>query len=244
MQRSLWHQDMTQVTDFHSQAAGLGNRLGSKVFVSADEGRVKSKAGWGKWLLLVGVLGMMGTTGGLMWDGYQAYRQAQVANQRVVLERAEMMPNVVNKVPKQIIIKSLSIDLKVVPGTVQDGEWEVSETKANYLVGSGGVGDRGNVVIYAHKRPELFEDLIAAAAGDMVTVEAEDVVADYEILSKRVVSPDEVSVLESNPRLSELTLYTCNGWEDEERLVVKARLVRKFKNGFAGILAGSTVESQ
>lgn len=193
----------------------------------------------GKWILMwTGIVLSLGC-GLLLW---QDYHDTQAISDDLAARKPaeEVVWEVLDKIPTRIFIPSQNIDLEIVPGTVVENEWEVSDVAANYLIGSGVTGDLGNVVVYAHKRPHLFANLVRMNVGDRVQITAGDVVAVYEVMEKQVVEPDNVRVLESRP-LAELTLYTCEGWRDDQRLVLQARLVKKYRNGFGGILAKTEI---
>jgi len=139
-----------------------------------------------------------------------------------------------DRIPIEVSFPRIDIEAAVVPNQIVDGEWQVAEFKANYLIGSGVVGKPGNVVIYAHKRPKLFGNLNKIGPGDTVITKTSEVVAEYMVVDSRIVKADAIEVL-AESTLKELTLYTCNGWKDEDRLVVKALFVKEDMNGFAGL---------
>lgn len=184
----------------------------------------------GVWFMLVS---------GLSWGYLQSQQQVFGADRVVNDERV----NVSHLIPTEIVVPSVGVANEIVAGSVTgDGVWEVSETEANYLIGSGVVGEKGNMVIYAHKRPELFLDLLNVSLGDEIEVRSRDQVAVYEVMETKVVQPDDVSVLEDT-RWPELTVFTCKGWFDEERFVVKARLVKKYPTGFGSFLVDHVEEN-
>lgn len=190
----------------------------------------------GQWTLILSGFLVTMISVYLLWGGF--VQSAELDGR--LAERApavEVDWEILDKIPQKIMIPTRKIDLEVVPGQVLDGEWEVSEVAANYLIGSGVTGDVGNMVIYAHKRPHLFGKLADVTVGERVQVVAGDVVTVYEVIKKSVVAPDDVSILQPSP-LAELTLYTCEGWKDEQRLVVRGRLIKRFRSGFGGLLAG------
>ena len=129
-----------------------------------------------------------------------------------------------NKVPVSVEFPDLNHQVGIVPNNVIDGQWQVSEKFANYLIGSGVIGEPGNIVIYAHERPLLFSKLHQLGPGDRVILKSPDVVGEYQIVDARIVSPDNTDILQTSEQPI-LTLYTCNGWLDEDRLVVTARFV-------------------
>lgn len=131
---------------------------------------------------------------------------------------------ILNKIPTTIEFPDLNHQVGIVPNRIIDGQWQVSETQANYLIGSGVIGEPGNIVIYAHKRPQLFAKLHQLGPGDRIILKSPEVVGEYRVVDARIVPPDNTDILQTSEQKI-LTLYTCNGWLDEDRLVVKAELV-------------------
>ncbi|OGG04410.1 hypothetical protein A2Z33_05420 [Candidatus Gottesmanbacteria bacterium RBG_16_52_11] len=128
-------------------------------------------------------------------------------------------------VPVRIDIRRLNISLPVSGTDIVGGRWEIAEGGASHLIKSASPGDGGNVVIYAHNTRDRFGSLPKAASGDLVTVSTGDGNRHfYRIISSRIVSPDDISVV--LPASTErLTLYTCTGFADSKRFVVKAEPV-------------------
>lgn len=188
--------------------------------------------GLGIWIFLV--------SGSVMAYTYWNDRQMDVGA-RLVSDEREW--EVVNSVPTSVEIERLGISVNVVPGRVVNNEWELSDDSASYLIGSGLVGEVGNVVMYAHKRDGLFRGLNGIEVGDEIQVTSRDVVAVYEVRDSFETVADDVSVLD-NSIVPEITLYTCNRWNDSHRYVVKARLVKKWKNGLGGLSVGDLSASE
>lgn len=140
-----------------------------------------------------------------------------------------------DSVPRRIEIADLSIDMEVVPGLVKNDKWQVSETKANYLVGSGVVGSSSNVVIYAHRRPSMFINLPKAKIGDQIVVSAKDLKAVYEVFEFYETEVEDTQILEDVGEPI-LTLYTCYRWDDSSRYVVKAKLISQQATSLLGII--------
>lgn len=143
-----------------------------------------------------------------------------------------------HKVPVNISIPDIDLDLEVVPGIVTSNNWQVSDKYANYLVGSGVIGESGNVVVYAHRREGLFVNLDKLRSGSTIILRSQDYIAEYLVKSLYLVNPNEIHVLE-HVQGRELTLYTCNGWRDEKRLVVKSVLKRHYQDSERNKLAES-----
>jgi sortase A len=88
-------------------------------------------------------------------------------------------------------------------------------------------GEAGNVALAGH-RDSFFRPLKSVRVGDRLRMTTPDGVFDYRVESKRVVGPEETTVLSSS-RTPTLTLITCYPFEyvgmAPERFVVRARQV-------------------
>jgi LPXTG-site transpeptidase (sortase) family protein len=126
--------------------------------------------------------------------------------------------------PQEIRISSLKIHLSVRPAEVGEGDWPLFEEAASYLAASGGIGQIGNSVIYAHNKNHLFGPLKKITLGDQIEVEDQNQKTwHYQVEEILVVSPKEVDIL-SSKNYPALTLYTCSGFLDQFRFVVVSRL--------------------
>jgi len=127
--------------------------------------------------------------------------------------------------PRRIIIPQASIDLEVVPQKIVDEKWNISETGASYLLGSGFPGKPGNAVIYGHNKRNLFGPIQWLKKGAEIKIETKDgQVFNYKIIETKIVSPKNVEVL-SGTEDTTLTLYTCTGIFDSKRFVVVAEKI-------------------
>ncbi len=136
----------------------------------------------------------------------------------------------------RLVMAKLKVDVPIVEVGIVDGQWDVSRlfTWAGHLVGTGRLGEAGNAGLAGHislkdGRDGAFRWLERLQPGDEVQVYADGRRYTYQVTSRRVVPPTEVSVLDptSDPTL---TLITCTNWsvlrgEYTERFVVQAQLV-------------------
>ena len=121
----------------------------------------------------------------------------------------------------RIIIPNRDIDLEVKHAKLNQGYWETSETSASHGEGSANPGERGNVVIFAHAREGFFYNLKDAKKDDVVYVMTQDKWYRYKIAEIKTVYPNNIETVA--PTKNEvLTLFTCSGFFDEKRLIVKA----------------------
>lgn len=127
-----------------------------------------------------------------------------------------------NLVPRKIIIPSLNLDLDIQASKRINGYWEVFEDRAGWGEGSGLPGVKGNQVIFAHARPNLFGDLRNVKTGQSIFVLTDSKWYQYSVKEIKTVYPNNISVIE--PTIDEtLTLYTCSGFSDNKRLIVIAK---------------------
>ncbi|KXK08903.1 MAG: Sortase family protein [Microgenomates bacterium OLB22] len=130
-----------------------------------------------------------------------------------------------NNTPMLIRIAAIDVSLPIEKGYIEKGKWHVSATAATYLDASSTPGNAGPIVIYGHNKREILGLLPRVKNGDYVSIlTADQKIHNYQIQSKTIVSPHQVSVLEAKDET--LIIYTCAGWADTQRLVVKAKPVR------------------
>lgn len=126
--------------------------------------------------------------------------------------------------PVKISIPSLKIELAVTPAAVSGELWEISQTGASYLIGSGVPGKVGNVVIYGHNLRKIFGSLSWIRKNSEIKVENKKGKSFiYEVIETKTVSSKQIEILlpSEEPRL---TLYTCAGPMDLRRFIVVAKL--------------------
>ncbi len=125
--------------------------------------------------------------------------------------------------PTRLVIPAIGIDYPIVAG---DG-WEELKRGVGHHPGSANPGERGNMVLSGHNDVfgEVFKDLEALKSGDQVQVFAGGRLFKYEVRAKRIVAPNDLSVLQPT-REAVVTLITCYPYRvDTHRLVVIAQLV-------------------
>lgn len=177
--------------------------------------RKKGASFWGRWFLVGGLLLLM-TSSLILF--FKAPPLSFETNPQV-----SILPNIF--FPQQVIIDSVGINLPVYQAQVEADNWPLFEDGASYLVGSGQIGQAGNVVIYAHNKKHLFGPIKEIKVGELIKIEDEnDQVWTYQVEKILVVSPQEIGVL-SSKNYPALTLYTCTGFLDQKRLTVIARLL-------------------
>lgn len=127
--------------------------------------------------------------------------------------------------PQWISIPNSKINAQIAAGGYKEGKWILDKDFVLYLPTSGKLGEGGNTVLYAHSRERLFGNLKKASIGDIVILgDANGKMHNYTIYSMEYIKPYQVEKIETNKK-DTITLFTCNGWFDEKRLVVKAKAV-------------------
>lgn len=84
------------------------------------------------------------------------------------------------------------------------------------------MGEKGNAIFYAHNTRSLFKNLVKAEVGQTINIETDRGKSrEYAIKEVKIVKPTDVYILEQGER-EEITIYTCTGFKNTKRLVVKA----------------------
>jgi len=125
--------------------------------------------------------------------------------------------------PVQVIIPSLKIDLPVESANIKNGVWDISYSNATFLNSSSRPGNGGNVVVYGHNKKLIFGNLPYLSIGQKITIKTEDgTLYNYEVYRKDFVKPDRIDLVSPTDH-EELTLFTCWGLFDSQRVVIKGK---------------------
>jgi LPXTG-site transpeptidase (sortase) family protein len=146
----------------------------------------------------------------------------------------QKVPGVQALPAKRLIIPTLGLDSKVIQlGTKLDRRgqlaWETAPFAIGHHRGTAGPGQNGNMVLSGHisspGEGAVFHRLPELKVGEGVIVATDERQYLYRVVDTKVVTPDEVSVMEPTPDPT-ATLITCvpDGIYSH-RLVVTARLV-------------------
>lgn len=126
--------------------------------------------------------------------------------------------------PSGIIISSINVWLPIYPSKIQNGKWETSRKGVSYLLNGVTPGEKGNAIFYGHNWPNLLGSLSRVKPGDTIQiVNMDGHTKNFVVSTVQEVTPNDTSVL-SQTTDKRLTLYTCTGFLDSERLVVVARI--------------------
>lgn len=169
-------------------------------------------------LLVIGLISIL-TFGYLL---YQRYNPQNLAfNITEVSATSENRSS--NTQPVGVRITSINLVLPITPAEIKENKWQASSNSISHLKTSPIPGEKGNSILYGHNWPNLLGSLKNVNPGEKITIIYSDNSSeDFEIEYKTKVSPSEISIL-NNSEDSRITLYTCAGFLDTERLVVVAR---------------------
>lgn len=125
---------------------------------------------------------------------------------------------------KPVYIKSypVGVDVKVQDTTINNGVWTILPDSAGYLLGSAGIGDNGNIIIYGHNKNNILGPIRWIKDGQVIEVNGSDGKRySYVVTKTDIVDPDNLDYIK--PKETEtLTIYTCIGFLDSKRFIVVA----------------------
>ncbi len=121
--------------------------------------------------------------------------------------------------PDHVSIPSIGVDSPVTPvGVVVNPqgelEWETPKNTVGHNAGTASPGTPGNMVLSGHisspirHEGNVFNRLPELKLGDEVLVSTPEGAYTYQVVSRRVVEPTEVSVMDPTPQPA-VTLITC-----------------------------------
>lgn len=114
------------------------------------------------------------------------------------------------------------VSLPIVEAGKVNGVWLVADRSANHVEQSAVPGEPGNIIIYAHNKFDMFGPLITVKPGEEVSIRSKDnTLHRYKVVVVQEVNVENTFFLQ--PTASEvLTLYTCSGFLDSKRFIVRA----------------------
>lgn len=115
------------------------------------------------------------------------------------------------------------VDVDIDPQVFVSGKWSVSQNHASYLVSSALPGNPGNIILYGHNKRTIMGNIRVLKGYEKITLTlADGSTRTYQIESMKQVSPTQTDLL-SPTDTETLTLYTCSGFMDSQRFVVRAK---------------------
>ena len=123
----------------------------------------------------------------------------------------------------RLIIPSAAINLDVEESPINGSTWNVSPNKVSFGSGTSYLDEsHGNSVLFAHAREGLFRDLKNVKLGDKISIVGSENLYTYKVMSIEKILPDEIDKIRSVGDTN-LTLFTCEGYGDQYRLMIKAK---------------------
>ena len=114
------------------------------------------------------------------------------------------------------------VDAPVTDGTLIGNTWTLSDSAAVYLIQSARPGTLGNIIIYGHNTREMLGNIRALKGSERITLTLSDGTKRlYKVTEMHQVTPGSVNYIEPT-QMEVLTLFTCAGFADRERFVVRA----------------------
>lgn len=124
--------------------------------------------------------------------------------------------------PIKISLPSINAELTIEETLIEKGIWQISETGVSHLATSAYPGNPGNIILYGHNTKDRLARLHEIKNGDIITVTSKNGrIFEYKVRSVEIVKPTEIEKLMSHNDET-LTIYTCIGFADLKRVLVKA----------------------
>lgn len=129
-----------------------------------------------------------------------------------------------SKVPTEIVMTDLGIQLSIIPSVVEKNKWGVTDKGVSYLTSSPVPGEKGNSVLYGHNYPNLLGKLPKIKPGQGIKIKyADNSEKTFIVEYTAVVTPNQTQILKETLD-TRITIYTCTGFLDSKRFVVSALL--------------------
>jgi LPXTG-site transpeptidase (sortase) family protein len=124
-------------------------------------------------------------------------------------------------IPTHIFIQWF-VDTGIEQQIYVDNKWTISPDVASFLAQSAQPGTAGNTIIYGHNTRSILGNIRALKGSEQIELTLSDGSKKmYQVESLHEVSPTDTQLL--RPTDSEvLTIYTCSGFMDSRRFVVRA----------------------
>lgn len=154
----------------------------------------------------------------LVWEHF---RPARFSELNVIADEVSDNPEMLSSV--QLLIAARDIHVPLIKGSVINDAWQLSNDAG--LVIQSSEASESAIIVYGHNYERILGKLPLVEVGDSVELVLNDwSKQQFEVTEVKQVSPDEVGVLFSKAK-NDLIIYTCTGFLDTKRLVVRAHLV-------------------
>lgn len=155
--------------------------------------------------------------GALLWERFrpaQFEELSAVSAVEVVAQEAE---------PQVLSFTRIEMDVPVTRGEVREDHWITTQDTASFVPFETGNGV--GWILYGHNFPRVLGRLHEVREDDVVELRMSDGQTQrFVVTEKKEVYPEYIdSILPSDEET--LVMYTCSGFLDSRRLVVRARMV-------------------
>lgn len=126
----------------------------------------------------------------------------------------------------QLLVEEREMQVPLITGSVDaEGNWKLSNDAGLVIQSAGATASESGTIIYGHNFSRILGGLNKVQVGDEVELLLSDWSTEkYLVVDVAQVAPEDViSVVEGDER--ELVIYTCSGFLDSKRLVVRAERV-------------------
>jgi sortase A len=195
-------------------------------------------------VLIIAGISLLGYVASEYWGMYRSQQRLEAEWERqatsINTPAAPAIPP--DQILTRVVIPKIGLDAIVVEGASRK---ELSEGPG-HMKQTAMPGQSGNAVITGH-RDTFFRHIYELVKGDKIQVRRAGSVFTYEVTGKKIVMPDDVSVIRqtSDPQLTLITCYpTYYIGPAPKRLVVFSRLVESSQYGLPSRQAGEPGSAQ
>lgn len=160
----------------------------------------------------------------ILSSAHQFFIARSLRYNRELIERLniEEQQKVQAATPVRIEIPHFRVNLPIEQVTVKNEQWVIPDAEVGHVKESAYPGFDGNVILFGHNKRTVFGPLLWMSVGQEIILYTQDG-------SKQVYTVSDI--FETDPRNVEvlaptetemLTLYTCSGFFDAKRWVVRA----------------------
>jgi sortase A len=184
-------------------------------------------------VLIIAGIGLLGYVASEYWGMYRSQQRLEAEWERQARSMNTPAAPVIppDQMLTRVVIPKIGLDAIVVEGAsrkeLSEGPGHMKETAMP--------GQTGNAVITGH-RDTFFRHIYELVKGDKIQVRRAGRIFTYEVTGKRIVMPDDVSVIRqtSDPQLTLITCYpTYYIGPAPKRLVVFSKLIDSSQYGLA-----------
>lgn len=129
----------------------------------------------------------------------------------------------VGEIPSHLYIEG-KVDVDIVES--KPNIFDVPEKKAVFLIQSSVPNENGNIIIYGHNKNSILGNIRYLSGKERIVLTTTfGSRYSYSIEEIKEVSPSETKYLEQT-RTETLTIYTCSGFLDKNRFIVRAKRIQ------------------